>query len=107
MNLNLFTDYLYLDLLDESFTDSMDQDSDISDSDTSRSRASTPELQQLSLPLRVPTLMDSAVKIVAKHVSCAEIENHDPPFDESMLKKVWNNSHKTFIVALFIKDNQW
>ena len=97
MNLNLFTDYMYIDLLDESFTDSMDQDSDMSESDTSRSRVSTPELQLPSLPLGVPTLMDSAVKIVAKHVSCAEIENHNPPVDESMLKKVWKNSHKTSI----------
>lgn len=88
---NNFSDYL--DFLDgtDSYVDDMDQDSEIMSRPRSPgSRMSTPELQLSSThPQEVTSLVDFAAKIVAKHVSCEEIESHDPPLDESMLKKVY------------------
>lgn len=82
----------YLDFLDgtDSYVDDMDQDSEIMSRPRSPgSRMSTPELQLSSThPQEVTSLVDFAAKIVAKHVSCEEIESHDPPLDESMLKKI-------------------
>lgn len=39
-------------------------------------------------PRIVHSLMDLAAKVTAQHYSCESIENHDPPLDEALLKKV-------------------
>ena len=34
------------------------------------------------------SLLELSAKVTAKHVSCEEMEGHDPPLDEVILKKV-------------------
>ena len=36
----------------------------------------------------VESLLDLAVKVTAKHLSCEQIERHQPALDEAMLEKV-------------------
>ena len=37
---------------------------------------------------QVATLFDQAVRVVAKHKTCEELEQNKPPLDEALLKKV-------------------
>ena len=46
----------------------------------------------------VMTLFDLAAIVTAKHVSCQEIEEHRPPLDEAILKKV---KHNYYCITVF------
>ena len=47
----------------------------------------------------VMTLFDLAARVTAKHVSCEDMEQHQPPLDEELLKRVINYTSKIHIMV--------
>lgn len=62
----------------------------------------------------VMSLFDLAARVTAKHISCEEMEQHQPPLDETMLKRVafWASPQdkdqvKAFADLTLRGDNSW
>lgn len=60
----------------------------LANADTITTTTKEPEDVALEAEHGVPSLLEMSARSVAKHYSCQHLENHDPPLDESLLKRV-------------------
>lgn len=81
-----FLEFLDVDGHDR-YIDDMDDCSLNSGSLSQKSISSTLN-EESNVPEQVSSLTDLATKVVAKHIACEELEQHNPPLDEGTLKKV-------------------